>query len=56
MSAEADNVCGAEYGQRSDERTNRRIGYRHRDLDTRAGTLDAAVPKLREGSYSRTGC
>jgi len=51
MSAEADNVCGAEYGQRSDERTNRRNGYRHRDLDTRAGTVDTAVPELREGSY-----
>jgi transposase-like protein len=51
MSAEADVVCGAEYGQRSSERTNRRNGYRHRDFDTRAGTVDAAVPKLREGSY-----
>jgi transposase-like protein len=51
MSAEADAVCGAEYGQRSRERTNRRNGYRHRDFDTRAGTVDAAVPKLREGSY-----
>jgi transposase-like protein len=51
MSAEADAVCGAEYGQRSSARTNRRNGYRHRDFDTRAGTVDAAVPKLREGSY-----
>jgi putative transposase len=51
LSAQADSVCGAEYGTRSDERTNRRNGYRHRDLDTRAGTLDVAVPKLREGSF-----
>ena len=51
MSADADAVCGAEYGQRSPERTNRRNGYRHRDFDTRTGTLDAAIPKLREGSY-----
>lgn len=51
LSAEADSVCGADYGARSDERTNRRNGYRHRDLDTRAGTLDVAIPKLREGSY-----
>ncbi|WP_024795370.1 IS256 family transposase [Tomitella biformata] len=51
LSAEADSVCGAAYGSRSDERTNRRNGYRHRDLDTRAGTLDVAIPKLREGSY-----
>lgn len=51
LSAEADAVCGAEYGQPSPDRTNRRNGYRHRDLDTRAGTIDVAVPKLREGSY-----
>ena len=38
MSAEADALCGAGYGQRSDERTNTRNGYRHRDFDTRAGT------------------
>ena len=51
LSAEADAVCGAGWGQVSDERTNRRNGYRHRDLDTRVGTLDVAVPKLRSGSY-----
>ena len=50
LSADADNVCGAAYGARTDERTNRRNGYRHRDLDTRVGTLDVAVPKLRQGS------
>jgi transposase-like protein len=51
LSAQADSVCGAEYGVRSPERANRRNGYRHRDLDTRVGTLDVAVPKLREGSF-----
>jgi transposase-like protein len=51
LSAEADAVCGAEYGQVSPERVNRRNGYRHRDFDTRAGTIDVAVPKLRQGSY-----
>jgi len=51
LSAEADAVCGAEYGTVSADRTNRRNGYRHRDLDTRAGTIDVAVPKLREGAY-----
>ena len=51
MGAEADALCGAGYRQRSDERSNRRNGYRHRDFDTRAGTLDVAVPKLRQGSY-----
>jgi putative transposase len=51
MGAEADVVCGAEYGVRSEERTNIRNGYRHRDWDTRVGTIDLAVPKLRSGSY-----
>jgi len=51
LSAEADAVCGAEYGTVTPERVNRRNGYRHRDFDTRAGTLDVAVPKLRQGSY-----
>jgi transposase-like protein len=50
LSAQADAVCGAGYGERSPERVNSRNGYRHRDLDTRVGTLDVAVPKLREGS------
>ena len=51
LSAQADSVCGAEYGTRSGERTNRRNGYRHRDLDTRTGTIDVAIPKLREGTF-----
>jgi putative transposase len=50
LSAQADAVCGAEYGTRDPQRMNRRNGYRHRELDTRVGTLDVAVPKLREGS------
>ena len=51
MSAEADAVCGAPYGMPSPGRVNVRNGYRHRDFDTRAGTLDVAIPKLRSGSY-----
>jgi putative transposase len=51
MSAQADQVCGAGYGERSDERVNRRNGYRAREWDTRAGTVELAVPKLREGSF-----
>ena len=51
MGAEADSICGAGYGERSDERVNSRNGYRHRDFDTRAGTMDLAIPKLRSGSY-----
>ncbi|OFS28349.1 hypothetical protein HMPREF3086_01415 [Dietzia sp. HMSC21D01] len=51
LSADADSVCGAEWNARTAERTNRRNGYRHRPLDTRVGTVDVAVPKLRSGSY-----
>jgi putative transposase len=51
MGAEADAICGAPYGQPSPDRINSRNGYRHRDFDTRAGTLDVAIPKLRSGSY-----
>ena len=51
MGAEADALCGAGYGQRSAERTNSRNDYRQRQFDTRAGTFDLAIPKLRHGSY-----
>jgi transposase-like protein len=51
MSADADAVCGAGYGERSPERVNRRNGYRERDWDTRVGSIELAVPKLRQGSY-----
>jgi putative transposase len=51
MGAEADALCGAPYGERSLERVNRRNGYRERDWDTRVGSIELAVPKLREGSY-----
>jgi transposase-like protein len=50
MSAEADAMCGASYGERSDERINSRNGYRERDWDTRAGTVELAIPKLRSAS------
>ncbi|WP_444664646.1 IS256 family transposase [Cellulomonas sp. CW35] len=51
LSAEADAVCGAEWGQASPDRVAQRNGYRHRDLDTRVGTIDVAIPKLRQGTY-----
>lgn len=51
MSAEADAVCGAPYGERSGDRVNRRNGYRPRRWDTRVGTIDLEIPKLRRGSY-----
>jgi putative transposase len=51
LSADADAVVGAEYGRPSPGRTAQRNGYRHRDLDTRVGTIEVAVPKLRKGTY-----
>jgi transposase-like protein len=51
MGAEVDALCGASYGERSPERVNRRNGYRGREWDTRVGSIELAVPKLREGSY-----
>jgi putative transposase len=51
MAAEADAACGAAYGERSPGRVTKRNGYRSRDFDTRAGTIELAIPKLRRGSY-----
>jgi len=51
LSADADAVVGAEYGRPTPGRASQRNGYRHRDLDTRVGTIDVAIPKLRKGSY-----
>jgi putative transposase len=49
--AEADGVCGAGYGERSEDRVNSRNGYRDRPWDTRVGSIELRVPKLRTGSY-----
>jgi len=51
MEAEADARCGASRHERSPERVNHRNGYRERALETRLGTLDLKIPKLRSGSY-----
>lgn len=51
LSADVDAVAGAEWGKPSPDRTAQRNGYRHRDLDTRVGTIDVQIPKLRQGSY-----
>lgn len=51
MSAQASMQCDAAYGERTEERTNSRNGYRIRPWDTRVGSIDLAIPKLREGSY-----
>jgi putative transposase len=52
MSAEASMQCGAAYGERTPERENSRNGYRLRPWDTRVGSIELAVPKLRRGVYS----
>lgn len=51
LSADADALCGAGYGEVSPDRVNRRNGYRPRDWDTRVGTIELQIPKLREGTY-----
>ena len=51
MSAEVDSLCGAGFGEVSPDRVNSRNGYRPRDFDTRVGSIDLAIPKLRSGSY-----
>jgi len=51
MGAEADVVCGAAYGLSSPDRVNRRNGYRERRWDTRVGSVELSIPKLRKGSY-----
>jgi transposase-like protein len=51
LSPDADAVVGAEWGRATPARTTQRNGYRHRDLDTRVGTIDVAIPKLRKGTY-----
>jgi putative transposase len=51
MELEAEALCGAGHGTRSPERRNQRNGYRDRDWETRAGTVELRIPKLRKGSY-----
>ena len=52
MSAQASMQCNAAYGERTPERENSRNGYRLRPWDTRVGSIELAVPKLRRGVYS----
>jgi transposase-like protein len=51
MGAEVDVLCGAGHGERSSDRSNHRNGYRNRQWDTRVGTIDLRIPKLRQGTY-----
>ncbi len=52
MSAQASAQCGAAYNERTEDRENTRNGYRSRPWDTRVGTIELRVPKLRSGVYS----
>jgi putative transposase len=54
MSADADAMCNAEYGQVSQDRVTHRNRYRPREGDTRAGPVELAIPTLRTGSYFPT--
>src|SRR5467141_343576 len=51
MELEVESLTGAAHGERSPERINSRNGYRNRDWETRAGTVELRIPKLRKGSY-----
>lgn len=51
MEMDAENLCAAGYSERSPERMNSRNGYRERLWETRAGSVDLKIPKLRKGSY-----
>jgi putative transposase len=51
MALETESLCGAGHGERSADRRNQRNGYRDRDWETRAGTVELRIPKLRRGSY-----
>jgi transposase-like protein len=51
MEAEVSQQAGAGYGERSGDRVARRNGYRQRAWDTRVGSIELAIPKLRAGSY-----
>src|SRR3982074_1525536 len=51
MELETDGLCGAGHGERSADRRNQRNGYRERLWETRAGSVDLKIPKLRKGSY-----
>src|SRR5688572_30942151 len=51
MDLEVESLTGAAHGERSPARTNHRNGYRERAWETRAGTVELEIPKLRKGSY-----
>ena len=56
LSADADTVCGAQWGQQDPQRQAQRNGYRHRPLDTRVGTIDVAIPSCAQEPIFQSGC
>jgi putative transposase len=53
MQLETDTRCGAGHSERNPDRLNHRNGYRERDWETRAGTVELRIPKLRRAATSR---
>ncbi len=51
MDLEVGGLTGAGYGEKSSDRLAQRNGYRERDRETRAGTVELRIPRLRKGSY-----
>src|SRR5581483_7520455 len=51
MELEVEGQTGAGYGEKNPERLAQRNGYRERNWETRAGTVELRIPKLRKGSY-----
>jgi transposase-like protein len=51
MELEVGGLTGAPYGEKTADRLAQRNGYRERDWETRAGTVELRIPKLRKGSY-----
>jgi putative transposase len=51
MEVEVAAQIGAEHGERTPQRATHRNGYRPRDWDTRVGTVELEIPRLRQGSY-----
>jgi putative transposase len=55
MELDVEARCGAGYDEKSPERLNSRNGYRDRTWQTRAGSVELRIPKLRQGSYFGRG-
>ena len=56
LSADADTVCAAQWGQQDPQRHAQRNGCRYRPLDTRGGTIDVAIPSCAQEPTFQSGC